>query len=71
MVLLRVQKIKPGGKILVISFHSIEDRIVKYFFLTFQKINLDRQGIFPENKTSDIVYLMNIKMNFLDLQKKK
>ena len=24
--------LKPGGKILVVSFHSIEDKIVKYFF---------------------------------------
>ena len=26
---------KPGGKILIISFHSIEDKIVKYFFSNF------------------------------------
>ena len=29
--------LKPGGKILVVSFHSIEDKIVKYFLLIFQK----------------------------------
>ncbi len=29
--------LKPGGKILVVSFHSIEDKIVKYFFSNFSK----------------------------------
>ena len=24
--------LKPGGKILIVSFHSIEDKIIKYFF---------------------------------------
>ena len=37
--------LKPGGKIIVVSFHSIEDKIVKYFFLVFQKINLIHPGI--------------------------
>ena len=27
--------LKPGGKILIVSFHSIEDKIVKYFFNNF------------------------------------
>ncbi len=29
--------LKPGGKILIISFHSIEDKIIKYFFSNFSK----------------------------------
>ena len=40
------KKLKPGGKILVISFHSLEDKIVKYFFSNFCKIKLDHQDIF-------------------------
>ena len=31
------KKLKPGGKILVVSFHSIEDKIVKFFFTNFSK----------------------------------
>ena len=31
------KKLKPGGKILIISFHSIEDKIVKYLFHKFFK----------------------------------
>jgi 16S rRNA (cytosine1402-N4)-methyltransferase len=27
--------LKPGGKLLIVSFHSIEDKIVKYFFSNF------------------------------------
>ena len=27
--------LKPGGKLIVISFHSIEDKIVKFYFQKF------------------------------------
>ena len=27
--------LKPGGKIIIVSFHSIEDKIAKYFFKNF------------------------------------
>ncbi len=31
------KRLKPGGKIIVVSFHSIEDKIVKYLFSNFSK----------------------------------
>ena len=43
------KKLKPGGKILVVTFHSIEDRIVKYFFNNFSKNKSRPSRYFPEN----------------------
>ncbi len=43
------KKLKPGGKILVVSFHSIEDRIIKYFFSNFSKNKSKPSRYFPEN----------------------
>ena len=40
--------LKPGGKILVVSFHSIEDKIVKYFFNNFSKSKANPSRYLPE-----------------------
>ena len=46
--------LKPGGKILVVSFHSIEDKIVKYFFSNFSTSKSKPSRYFPENKENNI-----------------
>ena len=42
--------LKPGGKILVVSFHSLEDKIIKYFFSNFSKNKSRTSRYFPENE---------------------
>ena len=45
--------LKPGGKILIVSFHSIEDKIVKYFFNNFSSSRSKPSRYFPENKDTN------------------
>ncbi len=49
-VISATKKLKPGGKILVISFHSLEDRIIKYFFSNFSENKSRPSRYLPENK---------------------
>jgi 16S rRNA (cytosine1402-N4)-methyltransferase len=53
-VIKATKRLKPGGKILVVTFHSIEDRIVKYFFNNFSKNRSRPSRYFPENITDGI-----------------
>ena len=43
--------LKPGGKILIVSFHSIEDKIVKYFFSNFSTNKSKPSRYLPRKKT--------------------
>ena len=40
--------LKPGGKILIVSFHSIEDKVVKYFFSNFSSNRSKPSRYFPD-----------------------
>ncbi len=44
--------LKPGGKILIVSFHSIEDKIVKFFFNNFSASRPRPSRYFPEKKNN-------------------
>lgn len=44
--------LNPGGKIIVVSFHSIEDKIIKYFFRNFSKNKSKPSRYLPEDNKS-------------------
>ena len=47
-LIIATQAIKAGGKIVVISFHSIEDKIVKFFFSNFSKNKSRSSRYYPD-----------------------
>ncbi len=41
--------LKPGGKLIVVSFHSIEDKIIKFYFKNFSKNHSRSNKYLPES----------------------
>ncbi len=41
--------LKPGGKLIIVSFHSIEDKIIKFYFKNFSKNRSRSNKYLPEN----------------------
>ena len=50
------QFLKVGGKVIVVTFHSIEDKIVKFFFKNFSSNKSKTSRYIPENNNKNILF---------------
>tara|TARA_B100000579_G_scaffold166255_1_gene135077 strand:- start:211 stop:1227 length:1017 start_codon:yes stop_codon:yes gene_type:complete len=57
--------IKIGGKIIIISFHSIEDKIVKFYFKNYSENNLKPSRYLPEEKVKKLIFFKEKKNNLI------
>ncbi len=66
------QLLKKGGKIIVITFHSIEDKIVKFFFTNFSLNKSRTSRYYPENNEKKTLFEIyknkTIKPNFQEIE---
>jgi len=65
------KKLKPGGKILIISFHSIEDKIVKYFFTNYSKNRSKTSRYLPESNDDESILFDDYKNKIIKPTKKE
>ena len=63
--------LKPGGKILIISFHSIEDKIVKYFFRNFSNNKAKPSRYLPEREYNNTALFEEYRNKVLKPSKKE
>jgi 16S rRNA (cytosine1402-N4)-methyltransferase len=63
--------LKPGGKILIVSFHSIEDKIVKYFFSNFSTNKSRPSRYFPEKENESTALFNDYKNKVYKPSKKE
>jgi len=59
------QLIKCGGKIIVISFHSIEDKIIKYYFTNYSSNKSNPSRYMPTENNQKNSFFEKYKNNFL------
>jgi len=59
------QLIKFGGKIIVLSFHSIEDKIVKYYFTNYSSNKSNPSRYMPTENNQKNSFFEKYKNNFL------
>ncbi len=56
--------LRPGGKILIVSFHSIEDKIVKYFFTNYSSGRPNPSRYLPNDNKENILLFEKYKNKF-------
>jgi len=69
-VIKATKKLKPGGKLIIITFHSLEDKIVKYFFKNYSD-NFSRQNKYRPELISSKVTLFEAYKNKIFRASKK
>jgi 16S rRNA (cytosine1402-N4)-methyltransferase len=57
--------IKPGGKIIIISFHSLEDKIVKFFFNNYSLNKSKPSRYLPEQDNEQLILFKKFKKNLI------
>ena len=63
--------LKAGGKIIIITFHSIEDKIVKFFFNHYSKNRSKSSRYFPDNNDQQKFLFENYKNKVIKPSKKE
>ena len=63
--------LKPGGKILVVSFHSIEDKIVKFFFSNFSKNRSKPSRYIPDDNFENLALFENYNKKIIKPSRKE
>ena len=63
--------LKPGGKLVIISFHSIEDKIIKFFFNNFSSNKSKPSRYLPAQDNSSNFLFENYKNNVLKPSKEE
>ncbi len=57
--------IKDDGKIIIISFHSIEDKIIKFYFKNYSENNLRPSRYLPEDELKKLIFFKDKKNNLI------